>query len=379
MTHPSDNRGNSVYSFTQRVLIAVGVGAAVILLGLIAWRSLTVLLMIFAGFLLSLILRWIKDRISRYARMPPIAALILTLILVFFLAGLFLMVFGPVVKEQAVDLVDKAPKYLAQLKYYIGQFRWGDLLIKRTESPQELFSEESLRNTEVLSRVIGVFSSTFGAMTSILFMLVIAIFFAAQPQVYINGILRLVPPARRPRTSEVLDRMGRTLRGWLLGQLFSMTVLGTLVGSGLWLLGIPNSAVLGVFTAFMTFIPNLGPVLAFIPALLVALSEGMMKAFYVSIFYLIVQNIEGNFLTPMIQRKFIHVPPVLILSIQVLLMTLIGFLGILLAMPLLACMLVLVQMLYIEDVLGDDMDRPAAASENGTPELSGEAAQSEGR
>lgn len=368
MTHPSDNWENNLYSFTQRVLIAVGVGAAVILLGLIAWRSLTVLLMIFAGFLLSLILRWIKDHISRYARMPPIAALILTLILVLVLASLFLMVFGPVVKEQAVDLVNKAPKHLAQLKYYIGQFRWGDLLIERTESPQELFGEESLQNTEVLSRVIGVFSSTLGALTSILFMLVIAIFFAAQPQAYINGILRLVPPARRPRTSEVLDRMGHTLRGWLMGQLFSMTVLGTLVGSGLWLLGIPNAVVLGVFTAFMTFIPNLGPVLAFIPALLVALSEGMMKAFYVSIFYLIVQNIEGNFLTPMVQRKFIHVPPVLTLSIQVLLMTLIGFLGILLAMPILACMLVLVQMLYVEDVLGDRMDRPATGSENETPE-----------
>ncbi|MDZ7641536.1 MAG: AI-2E family transporter [Desulfurivibrio sp.] len=379
MIYPSDNRGPDIYSFTRRVLIAVGVGAAVILLGLIAWRSLTVLLMIFAGFLLSLILRLIKDLISRYTRMPPIAALALTLILVFFLVGLFLMVFGPVVKEQAVDLINKAPNYLAQLKYYISQFRWGDLLIKSTESPQDLFPEESLQNTEVLSRIIGVFSSTFGALTNILFMLVIAIFFAAQPQVYVNGILRLVPPARRSRASEVLERMGRTLRGWLLGQLFSMTVLGTLVGSGLWLLGIPNSAVLGLFTAFMTFIPNLGPVLAFIPALLVALSEGMMEAFYVSIFYLIVQNIEGNFLTPMIQRKFIHVPPVLILSIQVLLMTLIGFLGILLAMPLLACMLVLVQMLYIEDVLGDDMARPAAASENETTEPSGEAAQSEGR
>jgi predicted PurR-regulated permease PerM len=362
MPYPPGSGEDSVYSFTHRVLIAVGVSAAAILLTILIWRSLTVLLMIFAGFLFSLILRWIKDPISRYMRAPPIVALILTLILVFVLAGLFLMVFGPVVKEQAVDLVNQAPKYLSQLKYYIGQFRWGDALIERTDSPKELFDGASLQQADVLSRIIGVFSSTFGALASLLFILVTGIFFAAQPQVYINGILRMVPPVRRRRISEVLDRMGHTLRGWLLGQLFSMTVLGTLVGSGLWVLGIPNAAVLGVFTAFMTFIPNLGPVLAFIPALLVALSEGMMKALYVSIFYLIVQNIEGNFLTPMIQRKFIHVPPVLILSIQVLLMTLIGFMGILLAMPLLACMLVLVQMLYVEDVLGDRMDRPVSAS-----------------
>lgn len=359
MANPPDHTDDSVYSFTQRVLITVGISAAAVLLTILIWQSLTVLLMIFAGFLFSLILRWLKDHISRYTRMPPILALILTLIGVFLLLGLFLMVFGPVVKEQALDFVDEAPTYLSKLKASVRRLPWGEVLIEKTESPEALIQGESpRRDTAVLRRIIGVFSSTFEAITSLLFMLFVSIFLAAQPQVYVNGILRMVPPARRDRARQVLGRMADSLRGWLLGQLFSMTLLGTLVGMGLWLLDIPNAAVLGVFTAFMTFIPNLGPLLAFIPAILVALSQGMMKALYVSIFYIVVQNIEGNFLTPMIQRKFIHVPPVLILSIQVLLMTLIGFLGILLAMPLLACMLVLVQMLYIEDVLGDSMDHP---------------------
>lgn len=363
MFNSDDSNDDSVYSFTQRVLIAVGISAAAVLLTVLIWQSLTVLLMIFAGFLFSLILRWIKDHISRYMRMPPILALILTLIGVILLVGLFLMVFGPVVKEQAVDFVDHAPTYLSRLKDSVRQLPMGDVLIERTESPEDLLDEESVRETAVLRRIIGVFSSTFEAITSLLFMLFVSIFLAAQPDVYVNGILRMVPKGRRRRAADVLNRMADALRGWLLGQLFSMTLLGTLVGVGLWLLGIPNAAVLGVFTAFMTFIPNLGPVLAFIPAILVALSEGMVKALYVSIFYLIVQNIEGNFLTPMIQRKFIHVPPVLILSVQVLLMTLIGFLGILLAMPLLACMLVLVQMLYVEDVLGDSMEMPVVPTE----------------
>ncbi len=353
-----DKSKHPFYPFAVRVLITVGISGTFLLLILLIWRSTTILLLIFAGFLLSIILRWLKDQISRYTRIPRSLALVISLILIFLLIGLFSMYFGPLLKQQVVDFYRRIPEYLSDVKYYLNQFSWGKAVLAQAEKPETLISAENLKETELLSRVIGVFSTTFGAVTGVLFILVIGVYLAAQPDIYLNGILRLIPLNSRPRALEVFHNLSTAIRGWLLGQLFSMSILGAIVGTGLWLLGLPNALALGLFAALMTFIPNLGPVLAFIPAILVALSQGVWTAFYVSLFYVFVQNVEGYFLTPKIQEKIISVPAVLILSVQILLFNIIGFLGILLAMPLLACTMVLIQMLYVEDVLGDRLDEP---------------------
>ena len=135
-----------------------------------------------------------------------------------------------------------------------------------------------------------------------------------------------------------------------------MLILGTITTVGLWLMGMPYSLVLGIFTALMTFIPNLGPILAGIPTLLVALTVSPVMVFYVAIFYIIIQSIEGYFITPMIHREAIQVPPVLIITFQFLLYYLVGFIGVVVAMPLVACLLILVQRLYVEEILGDSME-----------------------
>jgi predicted PurR-regulated permease PerM len=244
------------------------------------------------------------------------------------------------------------------MKEIVLQNNLGEEVVQKTDEPSDLLPKGNGALSEWTSRIVGVFSTTFGAFMSVLFILVIGIYLSFQPSVYVAGFLRLVPPGRRRRAREIIHRIAETTRGWLLGQAFSMTLLGIVVGTGLSILGIPNALVLGLLAAVMTFIPNLGPVLAFIPAILVALSQGLMKAVYVALFYVVVQTIEGNFLTPMVQQRVIAVPAVLILATQVLLFNLLGFLGIVLAMPLLACVMVLVQMLYVEDFLGDKMSNP---------------------
>lgn len=154
-----------------------------------------------------------------------------------------------------------------------------------------------------------------------------------------------------------MDETALTIQWWLVGQLISMLILGTITTLGLWLMGMPYSLVLGIFTAFMTFIPNLGPILAGVPTLLVALTVSPAMAFYVAIFYIIIQSIEGYFITPMIHREAINVPPVLIITIQFLLYYLIGIIGVFVAMPLVACVMILIQRVYVEEILGDSMDK----------------------
>jgi predicted PurR-regulated permease PerM len=348
--------------FTSRIIIGLTIALIFALLVFLVFRAMDLLLLLFASYLLAIFFRWGSERTRRLIGMPPPFSLILFIGIFFLLIALFFFFLAPVVQQQAMNLAEETPKYILQLKQFLLGKSWGEKVLETTENPGKLLPQGEGAVSDFFSGIVGVFSTTFGALMSVAFILVIGIYLAFQPSVYVAGILRLVPPERRRRTREIIHRMAETTRGWLLGQAFSMTLLGIVVGAGLWILGIPNALVLGLLAAVMTFIPNLGPVLAFIPAILVALSKGLMDAVYVALFYVVVQVIEGNFLTPMVQQRVIAVPAVLILATQVLLFDLLGFLGIVLAMPLLACVMVLVQMVYVEDFLGDTMDNPIRVS-----------------
>jgi predicted PurR-regulated permease PerM len=344
--------------FTSRIIIGLTITLVFAFLVFVLFRAVNLLLLLFASYLLAIFLRWGANHAHRRVRLPYPVSLILFIAAFFLLIALFFFFLAPVVQQQAMNLADEIPQYILQLKQFLLGKSWGTKVLETTENPGKLLPRGEGAVSDFFSGIVGVFSTTFGALMSVLFILVIGIYLAFQPSVYVAGILRLIPPSRRRRAREIIHRMAETTRGWLLGQAFSMTVLGIVVGTGLSILGIPNALVLGLLAAIMTFIPNLGPVLAFIPAIFVALSQGLMKAVYVALFYVVVQTIEGNFLTPMVQQRVIAVPAVLILATQVLLFDLLGFLGIVLAMPLLACVMVLVQMVYVEDFLGDKMSNP---------------------
>lgn len=344
--------------FASRIAVGLTVAALFALVAFLIFRAMDLLLLIFAGYLLAVFLRWGGSQVERLIPAHPKLALVAAIVVFFLLISLFFVFLAPAVKQQSMNLAKEIPAYTVKLKMYLLRQSWGDEVLQKTDNPGELLDGNQGAVPEFLKRVVGIFSTTFGALLNIVFVLVVGIYLAFQPAVYVSGLLRLIPPARRDRAREIIHQMAETTRGWLLGQAFSMTVLGIVVGTGLWLLGVPNAIVLGLLAAVMTFIPNLGPALAFIPAILVALSRGPMTAVYVAMFYVVVQTVEGNFLTPMVQQRVASVPAALILSAQVLLFDLMGFLGIVLAMPLLACVMVLVQMVYVEDFLGDRMAEP---------------------
>ncbi len=348
--------------FTSQVIIGLTIALIFALLVFLVFRAVNLLLLLFASYLLAIFLRWGANQIRRLVRLPLPVSLILFIAIFFSLISLFFFFLAPVVQQQAMNLAEETPKLMSELKQFLLRRSWGKKVLETTRDPSGLLPEGEGTMSEFFLGIVGVFSTTFGALISVLFILVIGIYLAFQPSVYMAGILRLIPPSRRRRAREIIHRMAETTRGWLLGQAFSMTVLGIVVGTGLWFLGISNAVVLGLLAAIMTFIPNLGPVLAFIPAIFVALSQSFMDAVYVALFYVVVQIIEGNFLTPMVQQQVISVPAALILATQVLLFNLMGFLGIVLAMPLLACVMVLVQMVYVEGFLEDRMENPVRIS-----------------
>ena len=153
-----------------------------------------------------------------------------------------------------------------------------------------------------------------------------------------------------------MQEMGDNLSSWLLGKAVSMLIVGVTTAIGLSMLGVPLALILGVIAGLLDFIPYLGPIMAGIPAVLLALSISPDLALYALLLFAAINMLEGYVLQPMIEAKAIELPPALVIVMQLIFGTLFGFAGVALATPLAAVLSVLVKMLYIEDILGD---RPA--------------------
>jgi predicted PurR-regulated permease PerM len=165
----------------------------------------------------------------------------------------------------------------------------------------------------------------------------------------------------RPRAAEILNELHDTLRAWLMGTLVLMIIVGAMTTVGLWLLGIPLALALGLIAFVLEFVPYVGPILAAVPAVLVASTVGTREVVFVILLYWAIQSIEGYLLSPLVYQKSVDIPPMLTISAQVVLGTLLGVLGIIFATPLTACAMVVVQRAYVEDALGDRLERPVRA------------------
>lgn len=350
----------STKSFVKKVLISVAVAATITLLVLFIGFAVDVLLLVFVGLLLGIVFRSLRDIVSKSTRLPSGISLTIVIVLILGIGVSSGFLLGPRVYDQASMMYNKAPEEWDNIKRQLWQYEWGKEIARENPAPKDFLENEQNETGEdndMTKGLLSLFSITASAVASTVLVFVIAIYIAAEPKVYTSGFLRLFPIRKRLLVTNIMDETALTIQWWLVGQLVSMLILGTITTIGLWLLGMPYSLVLGIFTALMTFIPNLGPVLAGIPTLMVALTVSPSMVFYVAIFYVIIQSIEGYFITPMIHREAIQVPPVLIITFQFLLYYLIGFIGVFVAMPLVACIMILIQRVYVEEILGDSMER----------------------
>jgi predicted PurR-regulated permease PerM len=208
-----------------------------------------------------------------------------------------------------------------------------------------------------LSRYMFRFvSSTVAVATGLLLITFIAIYIGADPMTYRRGLLHLVPHEARPRAREVLDAIGATLRRWLVSQLVAMLVIGVVTTLVLLALGVKAAVSLGILAGLLEFIPNIGPVLSALPAVVMGFLDSPQKAVLVALAYAGIQLAENHLLIPLLMRKGVDLPPVLTLLAQALMALVFGFLGLLVAVPLVAAVVVTVKMLYVEDVVGDEVE-----------------------
>jgi predicted PurR-regulated permease PerM len=242
------------------------------------------------------------------------------------------------------------PEAVQNVKNYIGQYEWGRNAIDSLPSLNEWIAR---RGGTVISQLTGLASTTVGVVINILIVFIIGLFLASQPDLYARGLKHLVPLAHRVHIGEVLSVIEDALRRWLIGRFGLMLINGALTALGLWVLRVPLAFTLGLLAGLLNFVPNFGPWIAAIPAVLIAFLQGPRQALSVGVLYLVLQSADGYLLTPLVDRRSVELPPVLTITAQVLLGLAFGFIGILLASPLTAVAMILVKMLYVEDLLGE--------------------------
>lgn len=322
-----------------------GTVALVWLLG----EAVDVLLLVFAGMLLGLCLsgsgEWMATRL-RLPRRACVAAICLGLVGI---AAAAIAAAAPAVSAQIDELNQSLPKAAKRAAAVLERYDWGRSIVDRFRHLDDI-----LARNDTLTRAGGILSSTFGAVGGFLVFSFIALFVAFDPELYRSGFLRLIPIRVRSRAAEVLKKVARAIRMWMAGKLLAMLVVGLSTWLGLVLLGVPLSLTLALLAALLTFIPNFGPVLAAVPAILLGLLEGPTTAIHVAFLYVGVQTVESYVLTPLVQKKTVELPPAVGIVSQVFMGAVAGGLGVLLASPLAAAAMVLVKELYVRDVLGDD-------------------------
>lgn len=328
------------------LLIALLVAGLVLL----AWRLANILLLGFGGVLVAVLLRHLAKILSRWTPLPVGISLAIVVLGLVLLAVLFVLSVGPQVATQFEQLWQTLPQALESFRNFATRYDWGRSLLETGEAP---------RAGNLLNLATGLLGTVFNAVADVLLVFVVALFLAADPETYRRGLLRLVPPARRPRAAEILEALDGGLWHWILGQSIAMLCVGAVTAAGLMLLGIPMALALGILAGLLNFIPYLGPILSGAPAVLIAFAQSPADALNTLLLFVVIQNLEGYVLTPMVQRQAVSIPPALGILTIVGLGTLFGAYGVLFATPLLLVVMILVWMLYVEDTLGDRAPGPS--------------------
>jgi predicted PurR-regulated permease PerM len=198
--------------------------------------------------------------------------------------------------------------------------------------------------------------STIAAIAGVLLIIFLAIYIAADPDTYHAGLMHLFPKPSRRRAGETLSAMATVLRKWLVTQLIAMTVIGAVTTIVLLILQVKAALALGVIAGLLEFIPTVGPILSAIPAIAMGFVDSPQKALYIAVAYMGIQFLENHILIPILMKGGVDIPPALTILAQALATLLFGFLGLMVAVPLMAASMVAVKMLYVEGVVGDDLD-----------------------
>ena len=331
-------------SFRHRSRYVVALVATTVVLLYVLWVAREAVLLVFLGVTIGVLFfhvsAWLADRTGA-PRGVTLAGVVITVLAAVAVAG---YVGGPRLAAEAQNLIEQGPEFIEAAEARLGL-------------PDETL-ELSDRLSEVSGRLMGIFSSLAGILAAILVVLLVAVYTAADPGRYTDGVVRLFDHDRQPFARRVLDRSAAVLLGWIKGVGIAVAALGVIAVIGLSVIGLPGALALALFAAALTVIPNIGPFIGWAPALVVGFSQGTQTGLWTLGLAVVAQQAEGSFITPKVQGEMVNVGPAVIVAGQIVLGALTGFLGILLVVPILGVGKVLLQELYIGPLVDGEPAEP---------------------
>lgn len=380
---------------SRDIIRAAALGIGVLALAVGVWEASTVVFTVFLGILFGLAISSGVDQLARLRIPRGIGAVLVVLAAV----GLFTLtgaLMAPVLSEQGREIRSRLPEAMQQLQSWVGREgstlraftgrfsappppppaapdstgrRHGDsthtvqsapAAAPAAASPAQAGTSQGLAG--IAGYLFGFVGSTVEIVVYVLLALFIAIYIASEPELYHRGLMHLFPHRARARAGDVLTQIASVLRKWLVTQLIAMVVLAVVWAIALSVLQVKAALALAVIAGILEFVPTIGPTMAVVPALAMALLDSPGKALSVLIVYLVIQGLESNVLIPLLMKGRISLPPALTVVAQALMTLAFGFLGLMVAVPLLAAALVPVKLLYVEDVVGDSVTADAAGA-----------------
>jgi predicted PurR-regulated permease PerM len=368
-----------VRAVSQSDLVRAALVVVAALVGLqLLWSARFLVLTAFLGVLFGLAASGAVDRIIKRIplRRPVVAAIV-----VFGSVGLLGLIgawTGPTLAEQSQELRTKLPEAVTKVEAWLALKQPAVLdmiappdslmLLARADSvangyqrdtavvtdsladpPGRLVGAVARYSAAITTLAFGVVQSTLAVVAALFLVIFLAVYIAADPEVYRRGVLALVPPARRARVSHLLHLLGRTLRTWFATQLIAMFVIGSVTTIALAIIGVRAALPLGVLAGLFEFIPNVGPLLSALPAIMVGFADSPRMALIVVGVYWAIQFLENNLLIPYLMKEQLDLPPALTLVTQVVMAYVFGFLGLFVAIPLLASVVVTVRTFWVEE------------------------------
>lgn len=330
-------------SFAKRVLII----AAIVALGIIIWRLSSIFILVFAGIVVAMVLRALAEPLAAATGVAHRWAVAAVVVMLLALAALGVWLFGERIAGQFDQIVARVPEAWTRFREWLQQFQFGRYTL-------DSLSGTFIGAGEAGGALARLATGTFGAVADAVIVLVVGLYFAAEPKLYRQGLIKLTPPSARARIGAALDAVVAALKRWLLGQGVAMLAIGLMTGIGLWALGIPMALGLAILAGVLEFVPYIGPFLAAVPAVLIAFALSPLDALYVLLLYWGIQQVENWALVPLIQKWSVELPPALAILSLVIFGVLFGVPGIIVAAPLMIAVMILVRKLYIEGMLGDE-------------------------
>jgi predicted PurR-regulated permease PerM len=314
-----------------------------------------ILLLLFAAVLFAVLLHALAKPLQARLHLGRNLSLLLSGVGILSALSAAAIYLGPELAAQMRNLFTMLPEAASKLTAYLPFGSVADLM-------RDGGSVSALSG--LASRLIAWSSTIAGALASFALVVFGGIYLAIDPGLYRDGFLKLVPPAIQSNVSATLDDAEEALKRWIAGQIIAMFVVGALTGLGLWLAGVPSAFALGFIAGLAEFVPIIGPILAAIPAILVASTQDWQTVLLAIAVIVVVQQLESNLITPLIAHRMVSIAPAVALFAVVGMGVLFGPLGLLLGFPLAIVLDIAIRRLYVRDTLGEPVQivgKPAKA------------------